>query len=75
VERLAEKVTKVIILFNNTTGGKAVANALQFQQTLTSNNTARIPETTLQAFPYMRTMVPKASTQVSLPIEEVRNAV
>jgi len=76
VECLGDKAGKVLIMFNNTTGGKALINALQLQQALGSNKSISIPARMLQAFPYMHALAPKESIQVSLPMfEEIRDAV
>jgi uncharacterized protein YecE (DUF72 family) len=43
----------VMVVWNNTTGGKAVANALQLIATLSKQGTAPIPPQALRAFPHL----------------------
>ena len=38
---------------NNTTGGKAIANALQMLSMLRDGKPVLVPQTSLQAFPYL----------------------
>jgi len=48
---LSRKCRRVIVIFNNTTAGKAIANALQLKAALREERTVTVPAATLQAFP------------------------
>ncbi|MEK9135932.1 MAG: DUF72 domain-containing protein [Bacteroidota bacterium] len=53
VEAISHKSRHVTIIFNNTTGGKAVANALQFVSALRAGKHVLVPEATLRTFPHL----------------------
>lgn len=55
VEIMAEKVNRIMIIFNNTTNGKAVANALQMLSQLVDGKEITIPGAAAQAFPALLT--------------------
>jgi uncharacterized protein YecE (DUF72 family) len=50
---LSRKCTHVTIIFNNTTGGKAIANALQLVSSIRDGKHVVVPEATLRAFPHL----------------------
>jgi uncharacterized protein YecE (DUF72 family) len=54
LEFLSHKCKHVTIIFNNTTGGKAVANALQLASVLRDSKSVLIPEPALRAFPHLQ---------------------
>jgi uncharacterized protein YecE (DUF72 family) len=51
---LSGKSNHITVIFNNTTGGKAVANALQFAAMLRENKRVLVPDATLEEFPYLQ---------------------
>lgn len=51
---LSRKCSHITIIFNNTTGGKAVPNALQLASSLRDGKHVLIPEATLKAFPHLQ---------------------
>jgi uncharacterized protein YecE (DUF72 family) len=53
VEAISHKSRHVTIIFNNTTGGKAVANALQLVSVLRDGKHVLVPEATLRTFPHL----------------------
>lgn len=53
VAALQQKVEEIILICNNTTGGKAVANALQVLSAIRHNKPILIPQKTMQAFPQL----------------------
>ncbi len=55
VEVMAEKVNRIMIIFNNTTNGKAVANGLQMLSQLVDGKQITIPGAAAQAFPSLLT--------------------
>lgn len=48
---LEEKCEKINVIFNNTTGGKAIANALQMMSLLREGKPVLVPQATAVAFP------------------------
>lgn len=53
LERLEGRCAEAVVIWNNTTGGKAVVNALQLRSALRGEPVA-VPERTLGAFPVLR---------------------
>jgi uncharacterized protein YecE (DUF72 family) len=51
---LSRKSSHITVIFNNTTGGKAVANAMQLASVLREGKHVLIPEATLHAFPHLQ---------------------
>ncbi len=51
IDILAEKCSRITIIFNNTTDGKAVANAFQMISSLIDGKKLQLPEATAAAFP------------------------
>jgi uncharacterized protein YecE (DUF72 family) len=66
VEALTNKCKRVILIFNNTTGGKAIANALQLGASLREGKHALMPRATLNAFPHLHTIACVADAEHSL---------
>ncbi len=54
VTALSQKCRHMIVIFNNTTGGKAIANALQLAATLREGKRVLVPQATLAAFPQLQ---------------------
>jgi uncharacterized protein YecE (DUF72 family) len=53
VEAAAAHSDRCIVIFNNTTGGKAVANALQFRAALNGGERVSVPAPALATFPFL----------------------
>jgi len=62
------------IIMNNTTGGKAVANAFEMLSALHDGRSVPIPATTLQAFPHLTTISRPQTATGSLFEESYRSA-
>jgi uncharacterized protein YecE (DUF72 family) len=56
----------VIVIFNNTTGGKAVANALQFRAAMDDGKRIMVPAPALGSFPYLESIAQPAAGEESL---------
>ncbi len=70
------KCSEVTVIFNNTTGGKAVANALQLSGALREGKRLVIPLATARAFPFLQGCVPEEEAkQMLFGAEELRKAV
>jgi uncharacterized protein YecE (DUF72 family) len=54
VEMLLPRCKKVIVTFNNTTGGKALANALQLRAALNEGKSVLVAPHLLKAFPHLQ---------------------
>lgn len=54
VDAMAPRGGTVIVSLNNTTGGKAVANALQLRSALAGGARIQVPEPALRAFPILK---------------------
>lgn len=63
---LSQKCSHVTVVFNNTTGGKAVANALQLVSALREGAHVLIPETTLEAFPHLQEIAAVVDAELKL---------
>jgi uncharacterized protein YecE (DUF72 family) len=55
-ESAAGPERRVLVVFNNTTGGKAIANAFQFASALRGGKQVEVPQPTLRAFPFLETI-------------------
>ncbi|HCV43185.1 MAG TPA: hypothetical protein DGH68_06850 [Bacteroidetes bacterium] len=66
VEVLSGKSNHLTIIFNNTTGGKAVANALQLVSSLREGKHVLIPDATLRAFPHLQEIASVVDTDPTL---------
>ncbi len=62
VTALSQKCQNIIVVFNNTTGGKAIANALQLAAALREGKRVLVPQATLTAFPQLQEIVSPAET-------------
>ncbi len=51
IDILSEKCKRIMIVFNNTTDGKAIANAFQMISSLIDGKQLTVPEATMLAFP------------------------
>ena len=67
VDRLSGKAKNVVVVFNNTTGGKAVANAFQLQGMLEAERSRPIPTGTLRTFSFLSPLVQKETGQTEFP--------
>lgn len=56
INKLKEKVKEIFIIMNNHPGGNAVANAFELIHFLEEKAKVRIPETTLNAYPRLKTI-------------------
>jgi len=70
IDRAAGKTKRVIVVFNNTTMGKAVANAFQFNGMLSGERELPIPSASLRAFPFLRPLATKETGQTELRVNE-----
>ncbi len=66
IAALSQKSSHITIIFNNTSGGKAVANALQLASSLRDGKHVLIPEPTLKAFPHLQEVAAVVDTEQSL---------
>lgn len=66
VDAMAPRSERVIVIFNNSTGGKAVANALQFRAARNGGERIVIPAATLSAFPYLESIARPSAGKESL---------
>jgi uncharacterized protein YecE (DUF72 family) len=66
VDVLARKSNHATIIFNNTTGGKAMANALQLLSSLREGKQVFVPEATLRTFPHLHEIATVADKDLSL---------
>jgi uncharacterized protein YecE (DUF72 family) len=57
---------RVIVIFNNTTGGKAVANALQFRAAMHGGERINVPAPALASFPYLEAIARPSVSEESL---------
>jgi uncharacterized protein YecE (DUF72 family) len=53
IESLSEKCRRIIVVCNNTTHGKAIANALELISALRNGKCVLAPHATVRAFPYL----------------------
>lgn len=53
IEALSARCSQVVIMCNNTTGGKALASALQLSSVIRGDRHMRIPGNTMNAFPHL----------------------
>ena len=56
LEAVSNSCTSIFLIFNNTTGGKAVANALQMLSAIRDGSAVRVPPATATAFPFLKTL-------------------
>jgi uncharacterized protein YecE (DUF72 family) len=72
---LPQSCSRAFVVWNNTTGGKAVANALQCMALLRGAGSIPAPAAALQAFPWLKEVIRTASEDLPLFGEEYRPAV
>ena len=65
-EAVTRSCRKGIVICNNTTGGKGIANALQLKSALKEGKPVPIPHQTLLAFPFLRAIVHLHESETSL---------
>ena len=66
VSALAQKCRRLSIIFNNTTGGKGIANAFQLSASLREGKHVLMPAATLAAFPQLHQIAGGADAEHSL---------
>jgi uncharacterized protein YecE (DUF72 family) len=66
IENVSQKCRRTMVIFNNTSGGKAVANALQLLSSLRGAKPVRVPDTALHTFPFLQSIVPLTPSTPSL---------
>ena len=66
VTALSQKCRNMIVIFNNTTGGKAIANAFQLVAALRESKRVLVPHATLMAFPQLQEIASIAETENAL---------
>lgn len=71
---VAENCTRIMVIFNNTTAGKAVANAFELTA-LRAGRRIPVPRSTLEAFPYLRDVAENDATMPLIQDMKYREAV
>ena len=66
VDATAARSERVIVIFNNTTGGKAVANALQLRAAMNGGERIAVPAPALASFPYLQAIARPSVGEESL---------
>ncbi|MGB2958451.1 MAG: DUF72 domain-containing protein [Bacteroidota bacterium] len=66
VENLSRKCSRVIVTFNNTTGGKAIPNALRLTSHLRGGKQLILPAASLSSFPHLQEIGSPDSAEISL---------
>ena len=75
LDALSQKSSDITVIFNNTTKGKAVANALCLMSALREGSQITVPAATLREFPYLQEVAEAAnSDQMVLGIGRYRQA-
>ena len=75
LEALSRKANDLTIIFNNTTKGKAVANALALMAALSQGNQVPVPMATMKSFPHLQDVADNIdSGQMVLGIGRYRRA-
>jgi hypothetical protein len=65
-ESLGQRCESVTVIFNNTTGGKAIANALQLRAALSESKRISVPAASLRAFPHLADVAREETAAASL---------
>jgi hypothetical protein len=63
VDVLSGKCKEIIIICNNTTNGKAVANSLQLLSAFREGTPVQVPRSTLRAFPFLQDIAGNVETE------------
>jgi uncharacterized protein YecE (DUF72 family) len=63
IESFASRCSRVIIIANNTTGGKSIPIAFQLLSHLRGNRPVPVPEASLRAFPQLRSIALSAGVE------------
>lgn len=66
IEALSKSCTDIFVVCNNTTAGKAIANAFQLQSATMEGRAVPVPRTTLNAFPQLRQIADPKHEQETL---------
>jgi uncharacterized protein YecE (DUF72 family) len=69
-EALSQRCREVIIVCNNTTGGKAIASALQLRAALSESRKVNVPEAALRVFPHLSDVARHQADAASLFVAE-----
>jgi uncharacterized protein YecE (DUF72 family) len=69
-EVLAGKSKQLFLVCNNTTGGKAIANAYQLKSALSGGKKLDVTPSARKAFPFLHNLSLRGSDQISLPVFE-----
>ena len=72
---LEQRCRSVMVICNNTTGGKSIPMAFQILSALKEGKPIAIPPRTLEAFPYLRAIASPETTEASLLGEDYRRAI
>jgi uncharacterized protein YecE (DUF72 family) len=75
IDAMAKRCKRMILIFNNTTGGKATANALQLCASLRDARRVLMPQATLSAFPHLREIASIEDTESLISGAPYREAV
>ena len=76
IDHLLARTTSLSVMFNNTSGAKALANALQLQARFSPSHRVALPPRSLETFPFLRDIA--APESVAMPLfaqEQYREAV
>jgi len=75
-ENLSRKTSTLQILCNNTTHGKALANAFQLKSMLAGGKKLAIPAPTIRSFPFLDEVALSGTGQLTLPVfDQLREVV
>jgi len=66
LDHLTTRAVSTVLIFNNTTGGKALANALQLAARLSPSRRTAIPSKSLEAFSFLREVAEPESATIGL---------
>jgi uncharacterized protein YecE (DUF72 family) len=75
VENTAAKASTVLVVFNNTTHGKSLANALQLLAALKQGSPVLLPEATVAAFPVLAELNGVVDGEAPLMAQTLKEAV
>lgn len=75
VENTAAKASNVLVVFNNTTHGKALANALQLLSAVKQGGAVLLPQATVAAFPVLAELNGVVDAEMPLMAQQLREAI
>jgi len=70
IDHLTTRSQTSLVVFNNTTGGKALANALQLQARLSASRKTVLPPKSIEWFPFLREVAADETLAIPLFTEE-----